>query len=798
MQTTHRFGRFEVLATQRQILCDGQPLTVGARAFDVLLALLAHPGKLVTKDALLDQAWPGLVVEEANVHVQISQLRKLLGADAIGTVAGLGYRFTLPLAGGPTRHNLPAERTPFVGRDAALAEARLRLAHTRLLTLIGIGGTGKTRLALKLAEQSLGDALEAVWWVDLAPVESGEQLAPAVAQAIGCTVAAGSAVTDALVSQLGQADILLVLDNCEHLLDAVAALADTLLAAAPGLRLLATSREALDLAGETVLPVRPLDIPPAGAAPGLALQTESVRLFARRAQAASPGLELEGDNVVIAAEICRRLDGIPLALELAAAQLRVISPRQLLALLAERFRLLVGNRRALSRQQTLSAVIQWSHDHLRPDDQRLLRNLAVCAGGCELDAASALLGPQVSNAVMLSGLARLAQLSLIDVQQVAPSARYVLLETVRQFALERVHDSGEMAQARERHAAFYLGLAEVLAAVVEAQGQGAAAIAQLDRERDNLLRALDWWDRDDDPASVRPALRMVAALRHYWPARGLLALGLALTRRTVARARGQPYDRAQMNALIGLAQLLAYVGEHESARQQALHHLDLASAAGDATGITVAHLMIGSNATELGRMDEAMSHLQAALQAARAANDTRREGHALGGMALIATVHGRHDEASAHFDAVLALRRANGHGYDLAVALLNSVSNAIECQARDRARERLVETLALAPRLGSRYITVHLLGLTANLLCQYSDWLPAVELHAAAQTQWRELGLFVDEQRRAQQQRDLGAARQALGDAAFEQAWNMGLAIDELAGLGLAALRLESVAAPLQ
>lgn len=785
MSTPLHFGRFEVRPTQRAVLRDGQPLPVGARAFDVLMALLHRAGELVTKEQLLDQAWPGLVVEEANVHVQVSQLRKWLGAEAIGTVAGLGYRFTLPLDGGPARHNLPAERTGFIGRDTALAEAQSRLATARLLTLIGIGGTGKTRLALKLAERCAAAGGTDVVWVDLAPVEAAEPLLPTVAQAAGCPLRASEVLQATLASHLGRRPTLLVLDNCEHLLDAVASLAATLLDAAPALRLVATSREALGLPGESVLPVRPLDLPAPGCSPASALEAEAVRLFLQRAEAASPGVSALAAPEVVA-EICRRLDGIPLALELAAARLQLVSPAQLLELLDQRFRLLVGGRRALPRQQTLATVIQWSHDHLRPEEQRLLQHLAVCAGGCDLDAAAALSGRADDRPALLDGLARLADLSLLEVQHADGAPRYLLLETVRQFALERLHEGGLLAEARERHARHFLAVARQVDADIEAHGEGAHALDRLDRERDNLLRAIDHWDRADDPAAACAGLELVAALRYHWPARGLLPAGLRVTRRALEHAAALPHDRSQVLAMGALTLMLRHVGAHDDALAVARRLADRALDAGDDDGLAIAQAHLGNIAGSLGRTDEARMHLEAALALATARGDLRRQGDALNGLAAVNRIVGRLDEADAQCEQVLQMRRAAGHVHQIATALLNIASASLDRRATTRARDGLLEALDLLPRVGSRYLVVHALGMSGTCLGQCDRWAQAVELLAVAHTLWRELGLHVDPTTRQERDLELAAAQAALSAEAFESAWAAGLALPEAEALALA------------
>ena len=332
-----RIGDFEIDRASRTLRNHGRPVPLGVRALDLLWALIAARGELVTKDELLRRAWPGLVVEEANVQVQVSALRKVLGPDAIATVPSLGYRLALPIteaSARPVRHNLGTERTPFIGRAVALAEAQSRLTHGALLTLIGIGGSGKTRLARRLAELQLDRFDDGVWWVDLAPLDRAEQLVPAVAQTVGCPLKGKAVPMTALARALRAKHTLLVLDNCEHLVDAVCAMLDALLDAASGLRVLATSREALGLRGEMIMPVKPMETPLPDATPEQVWSSDSATTVpsGRGTGVPEPGVRRRSAPTVAA--ICRQLDGIPLALELAASQLQVVGPRQLLSIAA--------------------------------------------------------------------------------------------------------------------------------------------------------------------------------------------------------------------------------------------------------------------------------------------------------------------------------------------------------------------------------------------------------------------------------------------------------------------------------
>ena len=776
MDRMHRFGSFELRVAERLLLRDGEPLNLGARTLDLLIALVEAAGSRLSKADLMGQVWPGLVVEEANVHVQVSLLRKLLGANAIGTVAGLGYQFTLPLDRGPARHHLPEQQTGFIGREAALVEAQTLLKGTRLLTLIGMGGSGKTRLALKLAQQSLGDPIDIVAWVNLAPLEAPDQLFAAVAEAVGLKLRGLTPALETLAAHLQGLRCFLLLDNCETLLDPVASMVDLLLGAVPGLRVLATSREALSLPGETVLAVGPMDLPTLGAGAEDVRQADAVRLFVQAASTARPGWTLAEADVAVVADICRRLDGIPLALELAAAQLRVITTKQLAELLSERFRVLVGDRRALRRHDTLATVIQWSYDRLEPAEQRLLACIGVCAGGCDLEAAAALMGSEAHQADLLAGLMRLSKLSLLTVRQSTQNSRYDLLDTVRQFTLEREQDKGALSLLRDRHAQHYLALAESAFAEIAAHGEGEAVLRMLDLERENLLRALHWWLSDGALPARALAIRLVAALRYYWPSRGLVKLGIGLSTAVIDQAWALPFTRHHTEAVGGLVQMLAQTGEHAVAAALANRLLDFAGSSADDTDRLMVHLLLGEVECTAGRFDESRTHFSRARELAQRLGQARREIGALSGLARVAALAGLLEEATRLEEDVLAHRRRDGQGYNLMIALLNTASLALDRGDPVVAATLLTEATALAPRVGSECLVMHLLTESARLLARRANWAASVEIQAAA----RQLRLTQDyrpgDLESAREEADLQRARAALGTTAFDAAWQAGQA----------------------
>ena len=509
------FGEFVVLPQQRRVLQGGQPRALGARAFDLLLVLLEHPERVVSKDELLSRAWPGLVVEENNLTVQISALRKVLGASAISTVPGRGYQFSAPVQAGalPPRDagpvvrpaagsRLPAERSSFIGReDESEALAGLLRAH-RLVTLTGPGGVGKTRLALHAGRRCDDVAPDGACFADLSALRDADDLPRAVADAFGVDLGdapvAGTAGTpeDRLTDALAARRAVLVLDNCEHLLDAAARLADRVLARCAGIVVLATSREALGLDGEQVVPVPPLPLP---GGEDDAEVTDAMRLFAARAAQVRPDFVLDDGSRGAVATICRELDGIPLAIEFAAARVAHLSPGEIVGRLSERLRLLAGGRGRGAHQQTLAAALDWSHELLLPGEQALFRRLAVFAGGFELGLADAVCGGDgVAAGSVLEPLASLVAKSLVAAESDgrAPT-RYRLLETVRLYAAQKLAAAGEADALRSRHRDAVLAWLE---AMPEADRWfDVRTFDRIGRETRNLQVAAAWSEQEDRP-----------------------------------------------------------------------------------------------------------------------------------------------------------------------------------------------------------------------------------------------------------------------------------------------------------
>ena len=405
------------------------------------LMSVGHGGQIlisaVTAELARDRLPTGLSLRDLGEH----RLKDLVRPERIFQLAGAGLRVDFaPLKSlDLIPNNLPAQLTSFVGREAEIAEARRLLSATRLLTFTGSGGTGKTRLSLQVAAEALADFADGVWLVELAPLADPDRVAAAVAAVFDLRDQPGRTMLEQLQDYLRARQVLLILDNCEHLIAASARVADALVRACPKVKVLASSREALGLAGERIFHVPSLGVPEPKAIVDAIARSEAVQLFVERATAAQPRFSLNAQNASAIGDICRRLDGIPLAIELAAARIRLFAPEQIAARLNDRFKLLTGgSRTALPRQQTLRALIDWSYDLLPDPEKALLRRLAVFAGGWTFEAAEAV----CDSDDLLDALGHLVDKSLVAVDDCVGEARYVLLETVRQYAREKLFDAG--------------------------------------------------------------------------------------------------------------------------------------------------------------------------------------------------------------------------------------------------------------------------------------------------------------------------------------------------------------------
>ena len=521
-EETFVFESFQLIPAQRILFEDGKPLRLGSRALDILVALVERAGETISKEQLIARAWPDTVVEEAALRVHVAALRKALGDGRAGrryiaNNPGRGYSFiarvtreNAPLAsaapdGVAEAGSLPAPLTRIVGRDEIIAALTTQLARRRFLTIVGPGGIGKTTVAVAVADRSRASYKDGAWFVGLASLSDPELVPSALGAALGVHPSGGDH-TRALAAWLRDKTALLVLDSCEHVIGAAATLAEALLKAAPGISILTTSREPLRAEGEALHRLAPLELPSHSVdIAAEALRYSAVQLFNERATAAMDEFVMSQSDVPAILEICRRLDGIPLALELAAARVGVFGVRDLAAHLDDRFRLLTAGRRtALPRHQTLGAALDWSYQLLPDPERGVLRRLSVFAGEFPLEAAIAVAADPGSPGVV-DHIANLVGKSLLAVDPRGDAAQYRLLDTTRLYALEKLKSSGEFQQTARRHAEYYRSVFTPAEAESESRPQ-AEWLAIYGRHLANVRAGLHWAFSPDGDRQIGVAL----------------------------------------------------------------------------------------------------------------------------------------------------------------------------------------------------------------------------------------------------------------------------------------------------
>ncbi len=617
-------------------------------------------------------------------------------------IASLRNAIIDPISASPS-HNLPARPSRFVGREPELAQVQALLERTRCVTLTGTGGAGKTRLALEIANRLMEHGRRDTWFIDLSALDAPALIAESIADVLGVSEDASHAPLAAIIEAIGDRPTLLLLDNCEHLIDASAEMAESLLYACPALRILATSREPLDIEGEQSWPLPPLSIPPEAERddPARAGQHAAVALFADRARSANPSFALDTANVRDVCQICSGLDGLPLAIELAAARVRAIPPERIRARLSERFSLLGrGRRTADPRQRTLWAAIDWSHALLEPADQMLLRRMSVFQGGWTLSAAE-----QVASGDGLVADRVVEQLSsLVDKSLVLPPTepgdgarpRYDMLETIRAFARIKLRDAEEETAFHRSHLSWVLALAEEAAPALTSQDQS-DWLARLTAEVENLRHTLTWALKDIP--SQETGLRIAALLTPFWKLRGRPSEGRQWLEQLLATEVGSKTSALRAQALDGAGALAFQQGDYTAAGELHSESLAIHRDLGAAERVAESLRHLGNLADEMGDYDRAVAHYDEALA-------TWRElGHAWGiaatinNLGLVALRRGQLDLASAHLEDSLERFRELGTDWAVGVTLSNLGDTALARGEGTEARQRMADSLSIARRL---------------------------------------------------------------------------------------------------
>jgi len=679
----------------------------------------------------------------------------------------------------PLPISTPRPQTGFVGRDAEILEGQRCLSRARLLTLTGSGGCGKTRLALRLADTIQEQYRDGVWLVELAAVSDPGLVPQTVAAVLGVREQPDRPLVESLSEAVGSRRLLLLLDNCEHVIEAVASLAGALLRSCRAVSILATSREALRIPGEISRRVPSLSLPDPKRHGSDVMESEAVRLFLERATSLVPTFALTAGNTPAVARICRRLDGIPLAIELAASRIRLLTPDEIASRLDESFRLSASEPgRELPRHQTLQALIDWSYNLLSERERVLVRRLSVFAGGWSMEAAEAVCtdspgppsppGSAITAPAVLDLMTALVEKSLVIVEDES-GMRCRFLETVRQYADEKLLESGEAADVRARHGDYFLALAEQ-----DGGGDISEKLKPLEREHDNYRAALDWSYKTEGRVTV--GLQIAAALGHFWSTRGYMSEG---------RMR--------------LEQLLEHAGDSPTqVRAQALRWL-------------------GNLAWLEGRYDEAESSYEMTVAIAESLGDRRTISIALAGLGNIARFRRDYDRARALYERSLVLYREFGDRKGIAMLLNNLGAVASNVNEIDLAISLYREALAISRELGDRWGIASRLGNLAEVTMYKGDNDAAAAMHRESLALWAELGdprsiaegleMFVQTLSAQGQmelaatllgsvealrsaigsprppvdqetiQRALDSARAALGGPRFDEAWSAGLAM---------------------
>src|SRR5713226_8556630 len=671
-------------------------------------------------------------------------------------------------------NNLPIQLTSFIGRDREISEITQALSHTRLLTLTGSGGCGKTRLALQVAAGLVGSYADGVWLVELAFLAEPMLVPKAIALALSIPEHPGRPLSESLTRYFQTKSLLLVLDNCEHLLSPCAELTYALLRTCPNLSILATSREGLGMAGELTYYVAGLSLPDPRGLPDLEhlTQFEAVRLFVERASFSQPGFVMTERNAPAVAQVCSRLDGIPLAIELAAARVTGLSVEQIASRLGDRFRLLTdGSRTALPRHQTLQATMDWSYGLLTEPQRVLLHRVAVFASGFTLEAAEDVCGGDaVATSEVLDLLLRLVDRSLVVAKDRGNQSWYQLLETVRQYAWQRLVEAGEADEMSRRHLTWYLGLAEQ--ADVKLRGpEQQVWLNRLEDEHDNLRAALEY--SEADPSYVEKGLRLATALYWFWHVRGYWSEGRRWYEATVSQG-GEAPSHALANSLRCAAMLAWQQGDYGRATALSQQALALSRKFGDAENIVYCRNVLGNVAVHRGDYVQAAMLFEDNLSLCRKLDNEWLLGWALAKVGDVARDQGAYERSAALHSESLTLFQKTGDKFRIAYALRNLGIVALYQGNHKQAAAFFRESLTLSKELGDRWVAEGCLEGLAGATALKRQHEHAARLFAAAEALRTSLGRHRSIADQADFDKRVASTRAGLGDAAFATAWTQG------------------------
>ena len=787
-RVVYRFGAFELDAAAYELRREGERVRLARQPMELLLLLAERAGELVSREEIARQLWQDDVFVEVDAGIQtaVLKIRQALGDTArrsVETVPGKGYRLIAPVdvlqrdghrplststhddRPAPQRHNLPGERTPFVGRRKELEEIPQLLATSPLLTLTGSGGVGKTRLALRVALAVIEDFTHGVWMVDLGSLSGPELIPETIAAAIGLREHANRSALDTLRDHLRDRQILLILDTCEHVVAACAELVDALLHEAPALRVMTTTREPLSISGEVVYRVPPLSLPDESADPRVAVLSDAVQLFLARARAVDATIEsaqLPLDSIV---RICRRLDGVPLAIELAAARLAVLTPEQIEAKLQDRFGLLTeGSRTTAARQRTLKATLDWSYQLLCDPERALLDRLSVFPASWTIEAAERVCGGGgVDSTEVLNLLSRLVTKSLVTVDRECDAAaerRYRLLDTVREYAAAQLLRADAADDMRDRHFEFYYqlvcGLRQTLL-----HGEQVACLRRLWVERESLRAALAWGLSSSHHG--QKGVELAGGLFWFWTKRALFAEGrLWLERAVAVRSSGS----VRGWALIGLSHMDYFQGRlaaAEARSNEALSCVMEEPIEGDAAWIVgFARMMQGFIRFHAGDHDRCV---ELAHQAFDAVN--LRFAAPLMLLGNVARLRGNDDDARKLYDEAIAICRSGEDAWALGIVLPVGAGLRITHGEFDDAQAMIAEAIRHCGALEDGRGTAWCVDVFAALLAARGDTDGAARFWGAADRLLESVGGSLNPEVKWIREHYLERTRIATGESRF-------------------------------
>lgn len=702
------------------------------------LRALAHGGQIIMSEAtaslVRDRLPEGAGLKDLGLH----RLRDLSRPERVFQLLHSSLRVEFP----PLKsveafaNNLPVQITTFVGRERQIAEIKKLLPSNRLVTLTGSGGCGKTRLALQVAAEVLEAFPDGVWFVDLSPISSPSLVPATVAAVIGIREELGLTLLDTLADYLRSRKVLIVLDGCEHLVSTSAELAEHLLLRAAELSVIATSREALGLRGEKVWRVPSMLVPEVSSETGSLTKYESVALFVERARLVNPGFQLTEDNAASIAAICRRVDGIPLAIELAAAKVKLLSVSQIEERLDHRFELLTGgSRTALPRQRTLRAMVDWSYDLLSEAEMTLFRRVSIFLGGFTLDAVERVSRwDGLNSANLLELLSQLLDKSLIMSEERSRKARYWMLETIREYASEKLQEAEEQEETQKRHLGFFLEIVEK--AEPELLGPNQRLwLDVLQSEHDNLRRAIAWALRVDEES----ALHMVGALWRFWYIRGFIGEGRGWLSQALETAAGCS-DEAKSLGLHGAGTLAWTQGDYDAAYRLLQLALEIRRKLGDKQRIAETLNNLGNVAGYQGNYEQARVYLDESLTIARELGYQSSVARSLNNLGYVARLQSEFGAAKKLLQEARSILIELGDKRSLAVTLANLGNISLHQGDYAGARSVFNECLAIGKELGFNEAVALALTNLGNLARIQGDYPAARSLLEQAVSIRRELG----------------------------------------------------------